>query len=139
MKIVGFIKGKVAIGLEWPAIIPIHENPKESVVAGKLGFFVMPKGPVRRAAVTGTWTLNIPTAAKNKDGAVKFSYWLGSYEVGKQLIKAGMSPIRYDLLKDPELSKTDSLGFSWMGIIAGHSKPIATLPELIRAIFSACP
>ena len=98
--------GKVAIGLEWPAIIPLHENPKESVVAGKLGFFVMPKGPVRRAAVTGTWTLNIPEVAKNKDGAAKFSYWLGSYEVGKQLVKAGMSPIRYDLLKDPELSKT---------------------------------
>jgi len=30
--------GKVAIGLEWPAIIPIHENPKESVLLNSGSF-----------------------------------------------------------------------------------------------------
>ena len=97
--------GNVFATLQWPAIIAGHENPDNSTVAGKLGYPLNPEGPGGRAAITGVWSLTMPKASENKQAAAEFAYWWGSYESGKELIEAGMSPIRKDLLTDPQLQK----------------------------------
>ncbi|MGB9857751.1 MAG: extracellular solute-binding protein [Dictyoglomaceae bacterium] len=105
-RIQAFNMGQIAVMFQWPALIPNHEDPKQSLVAGKIGYIVPPAGPARRVAVTGCWILGIPKASKNKTAAAEFAYWWGSKEAGKKLVEAGMSPVRKDLLSDPELQKT---------------------------------
>lgn len=97
--------GQLFATLQWPAIIAGHENPENSEAAGKLGYSKNPAGPGGTAAITGVWTLSIPKTSKNKQAAAEFAYWWGSKESGRELVKAGMSPMRKDLLQDPELQE----------------------------------
>jgi len=97
--------GKLFSTLQWPAIIAGHENPENSVVAGKLAYSTNPAGPGGASAITGVWTLAIPKSSDNKQAAAEFAYWWGSKKSGRELVEAGMSPMRKDLLKDPELQK----------------------------------
>ena len=97
--------GQLFSTLQWPAIIAGHENPEKSLAAGKLAYSANPAGPGGSAAITGVWTLAIPETSKNKKAAAEFAYWWGSKESGRDLVEAGMSPMRKDLLKDPELQE----------------------------------
>ncbi len=97
--------GNLTIMLQWPGIIPDHENEEESMVAGKVGYMQNPAGPGGRAAITGVWALAIPKDAENKAAAAEFAYWWASKEAGEKLVKKGMSPVRKDLLTDPDLQK----------------------------------
>lgn len=97
--------GRVAMAIQWPVMIPFNNDPNESVVAGKLGYALNPKGPVRRSDLTGTWAFNIPKPSRHKGAATEFIYWIASRDVAKDLIETGMNPVRLDLLGDPELQK----------------------------------
>lgn len=98
-------RGQLFATLQWPAIIAGHENPERSEAAGKLGYSVNPAGPGGSAGITGVWTLCMPRTSNNKKAAAEFVYWWGSRDSGEELVKAGMSPMRKDLLRDPELQK----------------------------------
>jgi len=102
-RIAAFSDGKVFSMFQWPGIIPTHENEDESLVAGKIIYTAPPAGPARRAAVRGCWILGIPKASKNVEAAAEFAYWLNSHDAGKKLAEDGMTPVRTDLLTDPEL------------------------------------
>jgi len=102
-RIAAFNQGRIFTMFQWPAIIPSHENPDESLVAGKILYGPPPAGPAKRVAIRGCWILAIPKASKNKKAAAEFAYWWASKEMGKKLVKAGMTPVREDLLLDPEL------------------------------------
>jgi multiple sugar transport system substrate-binding protein len=101
-----FSLGQVFAMFQWPSIIPSNENAEESMVAGKIIYGAPPAGPAGPAPVRGCWILSIPKAAQNKAAAAEFAYWWGSYESGKKLVEAGMTPVRIDLLQDPELLET---------------------------------
>ena len=102
-RIAAFSLGKIFAMFQWPAIIPSHENEDESMVAGNIIYSAPPAGPAKKAPVRGCWILAIPKAAKNKAEAAEFAYWWGSKDSGKKLVEAGMTPVRPDLLNDPEL------------------------------------
>ncbi|MBM7560001.1 extracellular solute-binding protein [Marinitoga litoralis] len=105
-RIAAFNQGKVFSMFQWPAIVPDHEDPNKSIVAGKIIYSAPPAGKYQRAAVRGAWVLGIPKASKNKEAAAEFAYWWSSYEAGKELVKVGMTPARVDLLKDSEFQST---------------------------------
>ena len=140
-RIQAFNMGQIAVMFQWPALIPNHEDPKQSLVAGKIGYMVPPSGPARRVAVTGCWILGIPKASKNKTAAAEFAYWWASKEAGKKLIEAGMSPVRKDLLSDPELQKTRkwyqaSLEAFKYGISRPRFKDYARVSEVIQVYWT---
>jgi len=126
--------GNLFSTLQWPAIIAGHENPENSVAAGKLAYSANPAGPGGAAAITGVWTLAIPEASKNKQAAAEFAYWWGSKDSGKELVKAGMSPMRKDLLEDPELQKRypwyQALMENLSGDIAVHRPRFPEYPKV---------
>lgn len=97
-----FNQGKVFSMFQWPAIVPDHEDPDQSVVAGNIYYSAPPAGPSGRAPIRGIWTLMIPNASKNKEATSEFAYWWSSYEVEKELIEAGLTPARKDLLLHPK-------------------------------------
>ncbi|PNR96760.1 extracellular solute-binding protein [Petrotoga sp. 9PWA.NaAc.5.4] len=101
-RIAYFNQGKVFSMFQWPAMIPDHEDFEKSVAAGKIHYSAPPAGPAKKAAIRGTWMLGIPKASKNQAAAAEFAYWWSSYEAGKDLVKAGMTPARRDLLLAPE-------------------------------------
>ncbi|ACK41785.1 MULTISPECIES: extracellular solute-binding protein [Dictyoglomus] len=140
-RIQAFNMGQIAVMFQWPALIPNHEDPKQSLVAGKIGYIVPPAGPARRVAVTGCWILGIPKASKNKTAAAEFAYWWASKEAGKKLIEAGMSPVRKDLLSDPDLQKTRkwyqaTLEAFKYGISRPRFKDYAKVSEVIQVYWT---
>jgi multiple sugar transport system substrate-binding protein len=99
--------GHAAQGNVWPAeASDIVENPQVSKVIGKVGYVVMPAGPVgRHTPMMGNWLLAIPKAAKEKAWAYRFITWATSREVQGPYAKAGGIPFRKSVLTDPGLNK----------------------------------
>ena len=126
--------GKLFSTLQWPAIIAGHENPENSKAAGKLAYSTNPAGPGGAAAITGVWTLAIPETSNNKQAAAEFAYWWGSEDSGRELVEAGMSPMRKDLLKDPKLQKKypwyQALMENLSGDIAVHRPRFPQYPKV---------
>ncbi|HPE68534.1 MAG TPA: extracellular solute-binding protein [Thermotogota bacterium] len=102
-RIAAYNQGRVFSMFQWPGIVPSHENPEESLVAGKSIYSAPPAGPQKRAAVRGVWIIGIPSASKQAQAAAEFVYWWGSKATGEQLVEAGQIPFRKDLLGDPAL------------------------------------
>ncbi len=126
--------GQLFSTLQWPAIIAGHEDPEKSEVAGNLAYGTNPAGPGGSAAITGVWTLAIPESSKNKQAAAEFAYWWGSEESGRELVKAGMSPMRTDLLTDPDLQAKypwyEALLTNLNGDVAVHRPRFAQYPRV---------
>jgi multiple sugar transport system substrate-binding protein len=104
-RIAAFNQGKVFTMFQWPALVPQHEDPNNSLVAGKIIYSAPPVGPVKGAAIRGCWVLAMPIASKNKEAAAEFAYWWASYETGQKLIPKGFTPARSDLLLNPNYNK----------------------------------
>lgn len=140
-RIQAFNTGQIAIMFQWPAMIPNHVDPKQSLVADKIGFIVPPAGPERRVAVTGCWILGIPKATKNKQAAAEFAYWWASKENAKKLVDAGMNPVRKDVLGDPEIQAKKpwfalNLESFKYGISRPRFKAYARISEIIQVYWT---
>lgn len=132
-----FNQGKVFSMFQWPAIVPDHEDSDQSVVAGKIYYGAPPAGPARRAPIRGIWTLAIPKASKNKEAAAEFAYWWSSYSTEKQLIEAGLTPARKDLLLHPRYIEQNPYFIAiFASIIDSVSRPriekYAEVSEIIK-------
>jgi len=104
-RIAAFNQGKVFTMFQWPALVPQHEDPNNSLVAGKIIYSAPPVGPVKGSAIRGCWVLAMPNATKNKEAAAEFAYWWASLETGQKLIPKGFTPARADLLLNPTYNK----------------------------------
>ena len=98
--------GHAAQGNVWPAeASDIVENPQVSKVIGKVGYVVMPAGPLgRHTPMMGNWLLAIPKAAREKAWAYRFITWATSRETQGPYAKAGGIPFRKSVLTDPGLN-----------------------------------
>ncbi len=79
------MEGKVGMILDSATLGVRAENPKESKVAGKLGYAVVPKGPGGRQPGFYTWSVVVPAKAPHKAEAVKFLAWLLSPDIAPQV------------------------------------------------------
>ncbi len=133
--------GQLVFMLQWPAIIPSHENEEESLVVGKMGYMKNPAGPARAAAVTGVWALGMPEASQNKKAAAEFAYWWASKDAGLKLVENGMSPVRKDLLSDSELQNTHpwyeaQLENFTIGVNRPRFPEYSQISEIVRSYFA---
>ncbi|NLH38368.1 MAG: extracellular solute-binding protein [Thermotogaceae bacterium] len=104
-RIAAFNQGKVFTMFQWPALVPQHEDPNSSLVAGKITYSAPPVGPAGASAIRGCWVLGMPNASKNKDAAAEFAYWWASLETGTKLVPKGFTPSRSDILLNPTMNK----------------------------------
>ena len=161
-RLAAFQMGDVFSMFIWPAQIPPMEDPEQSLPAGHIVYGAPPSGPARSASVRGVWTLTIPKASKNKEAAAEFAYWMTSYKAGKEeLVNAGMTPARKDLLLDPELNETkpwfvgmfesmevavtrprferypevsDRIKLNWLEAVTGNMDPGLAVDNMIKEI-----
>ncbi|MDT5322053.1 MAG: polyol transport system substrate-binding protein [Mycobacterium sp.] len=74
-------QGRVAMWYDATSAVSVLEDPKEYPdVAGKIGYAPAPIVEKDNSGWLYTWSLGIPTGAKNKDGAWKFISWMTSKE-----------------------------------------------------------
>lgn len=83
------------------AAVPL-EDPDASLVAGNVGYAVVPSGPVARTPVSGTWVLGIPAGLPENRARAAYDFitWLTSQEAMQAWAGYGGVPTRTDVLTD---------------------------------------
>lgn len=102
--------GKAAMAIQWASGARPMEDPKNSTVAGKLGYAAMPRGTLR-TPMRGVWTIGIAQTTQHRDAAWKFVEWITGREFGRAaaLYPATSSAIhspRLSVLRDPTVVAT---------------------------------
>ncbi|MEM9223311.1 MAG: extracellular solute-binding protein [Pseudomonadota bacterium] len=99
-----FKQGKAAMFLDSIAFAAGFEDPRQSTVAGNVGYALHPEG-VRRGSQTGGFGIAIPKNAENKEAAFLLMQWLTSQEGDKLVAMAGGNPSRFSTYEDAELNE----------------------------------
>lgn len=95
-----FAEGQAAIGLEVTALMPVVENTKTSVVAGKIHYEPVPMGPANDYNTISGAGLGMSTQTKNKDAAFAFMVWMLSKANGSIYVENGGVIVRQSLIND---------------------------------------
>ncbi len=109
----GFASGQYVFSLnEANLFAPTYEDPKQSAIAGDVGYAPTPLGPDgKRAAAAWIWSLSMNSASKHKDAAWLFMQWVTSKDTMIKTHLAGnMNPVRTSVWDDP---KVTALMESW--------------------------
>jgi multiple sugar transport system substrate-binding protein len=103
------------------------EDPKQSTVAGKMGFDMVPQGKGGKIGQVEGWTYLIPTYSKNQEAAYLFIQWALQYDNQlEQHLNGGASP-RPDVYAHEDVKK---LTYSKAAMDTNAaSLPKATFPE----------
>ncbi len=118
-----FMQGRVAMWLDGIGFAPPLEDRTRSRVVGKVGYGLMPKGPVTRASATFGDGLSIPAASTKKEAAYLFAQWAVSREQGKTLITTGSGvPFRHSVLNDPAIKSELKMPQEWLTAVAESAK-----------------
>ncbi len=75
------------------------ENPKKSVVAGKVALAPMPGG----VGLNGGWGWAIPKNSQHKKEAWEFIKWVESFRIAKERALMGGAPTRFDVFTDMDV------------------------------------
>lgn len=104
----GFASGQYVFSLnEANLFAPTYEDPKQSAIAGDVGYAPTPLGPDgKRAAAAWIWSLSMNSASQHKDAAWLFMQWVTSKETMIKTHLAGnMNPVRQSAWDAPEVVK----------------------------------
>ncbi|MCX6089201.1 MAG: sugar ABC transporter substrate-binding protein [Candidatus Atribacteria bacterium] len=104
----GIVTGYVAMADQWHVFIPQAEDPSSSLVAGKLGYALVPgikqaDGTILRRDSLGTWGFAINSASKNPKATYAFLEWLKSPEIDVQYALMGGTSTRVSTNNDPRV------------------------------------
>ena len=87
------------------------EDASKSQVVGKVGYAVMPKGPVTDDPASYVWGLSIAASSKHKEAAWYFVQWATSKAVNLQLLQKGVPVARQSTWKDPAYTANSNKEF----------------------------
>lgn len=99
------------------AIAPQLEDATKSKVVGKVGWTIVPAGPVAQTPISGAWTMGVPTGlpSDRAKAALEFMQWLLSKPVQTKWGENGGVVTRSDVLselgqsgKHPELAAMEA-------------------------------
>ena len=93
-----FAGGKAAMVLEVSALVPVMEDPKTSVVAGKIHYTPVPMGPKNDFNTISGAGLAMSSQTKNKDAAFAFLIWMLSRANGNIYVDNGGAIVRDNLI-----------------------------------------
>ena len=99
-----FMLGKTAMMVEASAAAPEIENPKKSIVAGKVGYSPIHKGPAGAFSGVWGWGLGVTEESKNKDAAWAFVMYMTSKGMQDDYLKNGGIPSRSSSLENTSSS-----------------------------------
>jgi multiple sugar transport system substrate-binding protein len=98
-------QGKVFQLIMWNDATYAVEDPKQSKVAGKLGFDLVPQGDGGKIGQIEGWTYLIPAKSKNPEAAYLFIQWMMAREQQLEQHLNGGATSRPDVYADPQVQK----------------------------------
>ena len=106
-----FTQGKLAMSLVYSPHALVVEDPKQSKVAGKVGYAILKlkkMGPEVPVAPAVGWALVMDKNSKAKDASWEFIKYMTSYEAQKEMaLKSKNQGTHIKVLEDPEYQKAD--------------------------------
>ncbi|HWL70181.1 MAG TPA: sugar ABC transporter substrate-binding protein [Geminicoccus sp.] len=118
-----FLQGKVGMWMDGVGFAPPLEDPTKSRIVGKVGYGVMPKGPVKQVSATFGDGIGVAEASSNKEAGYLYCQWAVSKLMGTRLLQAGGGvPFRKSILNDPEVRKGVTLPAEWVECVAGSAE-----------------
>lgn len=118
-----FLQGKCAMWLDGVGWAPPGEDPTRSRIVGKIGYGVVPKGPVAQASATFGDGIGIPAASTKKEAAYLYCQWAVSKLMGGRLLQVGGGvPFRTSVLNDPKTQEGLTLPKEWLNCVIESSK-----------------
>ena len=104
-----FMEGKAAMIYDANVFRSLYEDPKESKVAGKVGYAPIPKGPAGRVPHVSNWSLAISgTSTPERQKATwLFIQWATNKENALGSLLAGVPCGRKSAWESPEFKKND--------------------------------
>ena len=118
-----FLQGKSAMWLDGVGWAPAGEDPTRSRIAGKIGYGVMPKGPVAHASPTFGDGIGIAAGSAKKEQAYLYCQWAVSKLMGGRLLQTGGGvPFRNSVIGDPEVQAGVKMPREWLDCVIASSK-----------------
>lgn len=102
-----FAQGKAAFYIDASVFAPTFEDPKQSQIAGQVGYALMPQTDQGQLSGQFSWGLGIPSNASNKEAAWYLIQWATSKENTAALGTNTWGATRLSVYDDP--SYVDSL------------------------------
>jgi multiple sugar transport system substrate-binding protein len=87
------------------ATYAVAEDTEASLVAGKVGFDVIPQGEGGKVGQVEGWTYLIPSYSKNQEAAFLFIQWMMDFEQQLEQHLNGGASARPDVYADPAVQK----------------------------------
>jgi len=97
-----YVKGDIAMCLQWTCVGKAAENPKESKIVGKTGYAVFPQG---KTMIAGGWDLGIPKYSRHKGAAAQFIHFITRPDISLKIVMdptTSLDPYRVSHYKSPE-------------------------------------
>jgi multiple sugar transport system substrate-binding protein len=118
-----FLQGRIGMWFDGVGFAPPLENPEKSRVVGKVGYGVVPAGPVTHAAATTGDGIGVTAASTKKEAAYLYCQWAISKTVGARMLQSGSGvPFRNSIIGDPEVRKGVTMPAEWLDAITQSAK-----------------
>ena len=119
-----FIQGKLAMGINWPYMYNMSQDPSQSQVVGKVAIGRKP-GQERHAGNLGGWSWNVFKMSKNQELAIAYAKWMGTPDVSWVRGRVGAAPVRKSItammkFENPVMLEgiganlPDTMGVKWL-------------------------
>ena len=98
-------QGNAAFACDASLFSTTFEDKRKSMIAGKVGYSIMPAGPKGSIPGAVVWSLVIPHLSKNDSAAWLFIQWATSKEIVLKLLKKRITGGRISSWENPETAK----------------------------------
>ena len=127
-----FMQDQVAIYYDGVNFANQFEVPDKSKVAGKVGYGVLPAGPVQHIAPTYTNAMAVSAQSKNKEAAYMFIQWGTTKQMCIRELLSGVGVGRVSPWSNPEVKAKPKMPADWYTAYLDSLKiGRAGLPEIV--------
>lgn len=106
-----WLQGKVAMGLNWPFMYSLLQDPSQSQVVDKVGIGRKPAEKTHGGDIGG-WSFNVLVGSPNQDVALDFAKWVQRKDTAKSVAATGTTPPRISVMNEMMAKK----GQPWQAI-----------------------
>jgi multiple sugar transport system substrate-binding protein len=112
-------QGRAAIWVEPFTLMPGLMDKQKSLIADKVGFALVPKGPAGRFPIAASHGVHIPVEAKNKEAAWELVKWMTSKETLRRMALEQNYPLtpRTSVVEDPRYGEL----YTWNNVHMGKA------------------
>ncbi len=116
-------QGRAAIWVEPFTLMPGLMDKQKSLVADKIGFALVPKGPAGRFPIAASHGVHIPVDSKNKEAAWELVKWMTSKEVMRRMALEQNYPLtpRSSVVEDPRYGEL----YTWNKVHMGKAMTLS--------------